>query len=258
MKALISFAVLSALVSCGPAPELKRRAFLTTTDKQTDANALTGKTDQDIIKMKYNGDVPLKCEFKIFEGSNVDLEKLVPWKKTLNAATKDIDWYPYEKELSGDRKISLTIMIDSIVIDRAVKTTEIDGKVYEMSFSPSVVISVKMKETVNGEVKRLQTIEKKFTEQVSEEIKGFDFGNDVSQELRCTLATTINAPYVKQWKSKGKKEVLLPTTEAAPEVTPTTGETPVTEPTPASDILPAIEVAPVTEVVPVPETPAIP
>lgn len=222
MKALISFAVLSALMSCGPAPELKRLTLQTTTDKSIEAAALTGKTDEEIIKMKYAGSVPLNCEFKIMEGSNVDLDKIVGWKQTLEASTRETQYEPIVFKLNGDRKISIQVLIESFQIDRPVKTEIIEGNLYEMSFSPSAMITVKLTESANGSVKSVKTIQKKIIEQVSERIEGFVLSPDISEELRCSLTPTIKEPYSKQWKLKGRKEVVSPAPEAASEPAPVT------------------------------------
>lgn len=258
MKTLISFVVLSALMSCGPAPELKRRTFFTTTDKATDGSALGTKTDEEIIKIKYNESVPLRCEIKIMDGSNLDLTKFNGGVTTLNAAKKELQWEPLKFKLNGDRDISITIMIDSLVIDRAVKTPVVDGTVYEMSYSPSALITVKMTESVNGKIVGLETVQKQVIEQVSEEVKGFDLGTAVSQEFRCSLATTINERYSKQWKVKGRKEINLPATEVAPaiEVAPSNEDAPASEAPQATEVAPVTEVVPATEAAPETVVPA--
>lgn len=206
MKALISVAVLSALMSCGPAPELKRRAFQTSTDKSTDAFALTGRTDENIIQMKYNDKIDLKCDFKIMEGSNVDLAKFKGWESSFNAITKESQFAPFVFTFSGDRTISASIKIDSFIIDHAVKTIEVDGTVYEMSYSPTAEISVTIVEKATTGVVSEKTFKQKIRENVFEKIEGVVLSNDLSHDLRCSVSTSIHERYSKQWKLKGPKE----------------------------------------------------
>lgn len=207
MKALISVAVFSALMSCGPAPELKRRAFLPSTDKSTDAFALTGRTDENIIQMKYNDKIDLKCDFKIMEGSNVDLAKFKGWESSFNAIIKESQFEPFVFTFSGDRTISASIKINGFAIDHAVKTIEVDGNLYEMSYSPTADISVTIIEKATTGVLSEKTFTQKIRENVSEKIEGVTLSNDISHDLRCSVKTSIHEHYSKQWRMKGPKEL---------------------------------------------------
>ena len=67
MKTLLSFVVLSAFVSCGPAPELKRRAFFQSgPDKLSDGRFnLDNKSRDEVLKIKYDNKVTLNCDLKL-------------------------------------------------------------------------------------------------------------------------------------------------------------------------------------------------
>lgn len=254
MKTLISFAVLSALVSCGPAPELKRRAFLTSSpEKLADGRLnLDNKTRDEVLVIKYENKVMLNCDLKF-------------------------------KNLTHNISINL-----AEIPDHTVKryTYEYEGKTLELDIDSSLKIfqnyqypfnnpRYEMKNSANAEVMLSWTVNSLDSESVSntesvilpENVPPTHIMQLVrdsgAKQFSCSLKAKAVAAYSDQFKELPKDDKdadVIPEVESAPEaeVVPETGDAPAIEAGPTTEAAPETVVVPEAEVVPTPESPVTP
>lgn len=199
----LSLALLFVLAAaCGKAPEMK------TPNEGRFADSLVGKTNSEIMSLKYNNNINLDCVIRVKNGYTVDLNE-----KPVDSFT----WY-IPGELSMMRVLNYRIgKSDTVIVVRLAEglnfvdnhtvITE-NRKEYYLEHSPVLTISYRRDARTiltDGTVhERMRFTNKKLFENIESRI--FTLTNEdndgkmVTEDLRCTLRTKINPVYNYQWK----------------------------------------------------------
>jgi len=199
----LSLALLFVITAaCGKAPEMK------TPNEGRFADSLVGKTNSEIMSLKYNNNINLDCVIRVKKGFTVDLSE------------KPVDTFTWfiPGELSMMRVLNYKIgNSDTVVVvrladnlkfvDNQIVMTE-DRKEYYLEHTPVLTISYRRDSRsilTNGTVhERMRFTNTKLFENIESRI--FTLTNEdndgkmVTEDLRCTLRTKINPAYSYQWK----------------------------------------------------------
>ena len=201
MKLITSLVVLSALVSCAPAPEIKKRSPLFTTEEKL--VVLSDKADKEIMSAKYNNSINLRCDFIIDNKPDANI--------TLNSA-----FYFSVNLAAGEHPINLTVFknghnftvgfrVKQFDILPENKITYANGVTEILKDTPLVELLVRGRE-VKG------NFDKKYDRSVYVNEKQPVIITDLFPEkyphiLKCQLETVISENY------KEQNEIILPTKE---------------------------------------------
>lgn len=199
----LSLALIFILISaCGKAPEMK------TPVQGKQAESLTGKSNSEIISLKYNNKINLDCEVRVNKGSSIDLSR---------PATDSFSW-DIPGELSLMRMLNFRLgNTDTVVVVRIAEGlkfldfnshTDEKQNEYYMEHTPVLTISFRHDSKsilLNGEVHDLSSYKSvKLVENVESRIfttrSEDNDGNRITEDFRCTLKTKINPAYKDQWK----------------------------------------------------------
>ena len=199
----LSLALLLILISaCGKAPEMK------TPSEGKSSESLSGKSKEEILKIKYNNQVNLECSVRVKKGSVIDLSA---------PATDSFSW-DILHELSMMRVLNFRLgNTDTVVVVKLAEAlkivdyqTVIDERQneYFMEHSPELTISYRHDSKsilTNGSihetfkfrnVKLSENVETRIFTMTSED----NDENEITEDFRCTLRTRIQKPYQFQWK----------------------------------------------------------
>lgn len=199
----LSLALLFVLAAaCGKAPEMK------TPNQGKSAEPLIGKTNSEIMSLKYNNDINLDCEIRVKKGFTVDLSE-----KPADTFT----WY-IPGELSMMRVLNYKFgKSENVVVIRLADNLKFvdnqtviaeDRKEYYLEHSPILTISFRRDSRTilsDGSVhERLRYKSTKLFENIQSRVftvtNEDNEGNMVTEDLRCMLRTKIKSPYKYQWK----------------------------------------------------------
>lgn len=200
MLKLTLVTLLILVTACGKAPSMPK------SKNEKSVSPLTGKTTAEILDLKYNNQIDLKCELRVQKGDKVNLSK-VPTDEFIWRIPGDVSVMRFlnykigKKELIVAFKVTSTIrIVDSLThtnekkqefylqytpvlnVDfrRASKTTLTDGSIHNRD-------SFEDLDLFENIPSRLYTM----TTEENDEV--------VTEDVRCTLLTEINPAYADQW-----------------------------------------------------------
>ncbi|MFL5784886.1 MAG: hypothetical protein ACJ76H_09775 [Bacteriovoracaceae bacterium] len=199
MKAILSLAVLAVLMSCGPAPDLKRRpeSWFINKDKLSDGRIdLDKKTPAEVLQIKYNNVVNLECEFRAGRPDKL-IADLQPEKRTWNLVNGDNELKTIELTVD-DRKLEVEISSTLWVYTEA--TPKKNGVDYVLKHTP--VAELHFRPLDNNIQKDLETL--KLFENLPTENLVFHF-DDLINILSCSVKTVIAPLYEVEFQRIEKK-----------------------------------------------------
>lgn len=188
--------------ACGKAPEMM------TPNEGRFAESLTGKTNAEIMSLKYDNEIYLDCEVRVKKGMTIDLNE---------KPVDSFSWY-ISGELSMMRVLNYKVdNTDTVVvvrlasdlkfIDTQIVLTE-DKQEYYLEHTPAITISYRRDSRSilsDGSVhERMRFTDERLFENIKTRIFTLtnedDEGKMVTEDLRCTLRTKIKPAYLNQWK----------------------------------------------------------
>lgn len=196
----LSILLVLAFISCGKAPSLpeptKGRSF----------SPLTGKSKAEILDLKYNNDIDLKCELRLQEGKKVDLTKAPTdefvWKITSElSALRILNYKIGNKELIIVVKVTSDLKISE-------NLTHVNERKQEFHLQYSPVLTVNFRRALktiltNGSVHHRDSFESvDLYENIPSRLLTMtteEYDEVVTEDVRCTLVTKINPAYADQW-----------------------------------------------------------
>jgi hypothetical protein len=199
----LSLALLFILTAaCGKAPSMKVPA------EGKHGEPLVGKSNAEILNLKYNNKISLDCVIRVKKGPSIDL----------NASPTDSFSWDIPGELSIMRVLNFKLgNTDTVVVVKLADNikfidnqTVIDEKQHEYFMEHSPVLTIAFRrdsKTIlsNGSVheqfkfknvKLSENVETRIFTMTSED----NDGNELTEDFRCTLKTKINPAYQYQWK----------------------------------------------------------
>jgi hypothetical protein len=211
MKFIPSLAVLAVLVACGPAPELKRRQFSSGPEMLKDGRVnLDNKTPAEVLKIKYNNDVRLECEFKAGRPDKL-LSDLIPEKKSwvLEAGSNKAQTIEIDVE---DRHLEVEIS-PVLSIFGKYNVPEKLGVSYKLEHTPVVDLTLRpMDNNIQKDVTSIRVFENILSESLV-----FNFDGMINL-LSCSLNTVIAPKYEVEFQKVVREPEPVPETEPAPVV----------------------------------------
>ena len=226
MKAVLSFAVLSALISCGPAPKLERRPeSLMNREKLTDGKVnLDMVSVSDVFRIKYENIVTLKCTLDVMAGN-----KIVTDFREENLVGSNYKIAPINLEADG-HKLEVKIRPTNLAVYKNLTETDFSQNKYVMAHTPVATVNVDWKDTDAAGV----VLSGSSTIKLHENFPAF-YVTDMSkkgiiQYFRCSLSTKAVQDYQHEWEKIEAKPVVVeeeietPVTEASEESEPAAEE----------------------------------
>lgn len=232
MKSYLSLAVLSALISCAPAPEIKKRAPLfTSTEKLV---VLSEKADKEVITSKYNDSIKLRCDFMIDNKADTNVTFLTGTGFTVNLALGEAPTNLVFKMLNG-QVFTAGVQVKKFDILPEVSLPHASGDLYLMKQTPVVELVIRGRDVHGRKDKRYQKTVVAY-ENLSVSLTDL-FPKEYPHYMKCEVQTVIPKSYSDQYQifPPNKEDVpseLNPETEANPspdavsETIPTMEETP--------------------------------
>lgn len=200
MKTILSFTILLAFVSCGPAPELKRRPMtLIQKDQQVDKKLnLDNSSVAEVLALKYDNKVMLDCDLKIMTGTG----------ETSGVQKTSFSWnlvntVESSKELSiqvGERTLGAVVKLTTLGMKRSDSAKDAQGIQYEMKHTPFADIQVTWNDTPVTEAEATPTLLMFMKEKFSPEKLIQVYATEMlTKEISCVLNTEINPLYADEW-----------------------------------------------------------
>lgn len=203
MKTILSIALLASLISCGKKIATKKAS-------SSESENLTTKTDDEILLLKYNNEVDLKCDLRLFAGRYVDL-----------STDPDMSFtWQLKKELINSKLLRYTIhnlpLVLIVRLDSPLQVLEekefvgVDGQKYYMENTPMLSIRYEVltqkeyEDGVRSDFSSLPvvTLAENVTEPVFSMVTEPVGGSAMGEDFRCTLRTNPKPEYKSQWKSR--------------------------------------------------------
>ncbi len=216
MKTPLSFVLLTILASCGPAPEIKKRAPLFTTEEKL--VVLSEKADKEVIISKYKNTIKLKCDFMIDNKADTNVTNLTGAGFTVNLAASEAPTNLVFKMLNGQvftagvQVKKFDILPEKVLLHEA-------GSTYIMKQTPVVELVIRGRDVHGKKDKRYQAKRIAY-ENIAVTITDL-FPKNYPHFLKCEVQTVVPEGYQDQY------QVIPPMKEAAPvETNPETAVTP--------------------------------
>ena len=203
MKVIGFLLLMTIMLACGKAPEMKDysrpgKSFET----------LSGKSNEEIFRLKYNHQINLNCEMRVNQGQKIDLNfdpaDTLSWNVPSELSVMKILNYK-----AGKKYYVVVIKLgEPIKILERVDYTTHDLKEYFMEHSPVVKILYKRAERKalsDGSIHQAETFSEVFLyENIHSHLftktSRTDEDKFVTEELRCRLATKVHPQYKHQWQ----------------------------------------------------------
>ena len=200
MKKLLPLTLFFAFVSCGPAPELKRRpeSFFQKNKLIDKKINLDNSSVAEVLSLKYDNKVILDCELKIMTGtgetSGVQKESF-SWNLVNSAGS--------EKTLNiqvGERTLGAVVKFKTLGMKKSDSTTDAQGIQYEMKHTPFADIEINWSDSpVTQETQPLLLfLKEKLTPQKLIQVYSEEM---LTKEISCALNTEIKEPFTDEWKA---------------------------------------------------------
>jgi hypothetical protein len=200
MKRSLCCLILAFIAACGKEPK-------TLPNQVVGQENFTSMSSEEILRVKYDNEIDLKCDLRVHEGPYVDLNykpsKSFTWKlnRELSQGRK------LEVEFKG-RRYTVDIRLSSKMKVQNLEYTDSQGNHFTMLYSPTVNIRYRSlmsmiesmrlyeEEEFIGEARLFENIPVVIYSLTSENLAT---GETVSEDLRCQLKTQINPAYKDQW-----------------------------------------------------------
>ncbi len=213
MKAILSFAVLSVLVSCGPAPKLERRPeSLMNREKLTD-----GKVNLDLVsvsevfRIKYENIVTLKCTLDVMAGN-----KIVTDFREENLVGSNNKITPINLEADG-HKVEVKIRPAPLAVYKNLTETDFSQNKYVMAHTPVANVNVDWKDTDAAGVVLSGTASIKLNENFPAFYVSDMSKKGIIQYFRCSLNTKAVQEFQHEWEKIEARPVIVEEEAQAPE-----------------------------------------
>lgn len=197
----LNILLLLAIVSCGKAPSMPEA------QKKQAASPLTGKTNAEILNLKYNNQIDLECEIRVQKGQRVDLSK---------EPTDKFSWnIPGELSLLRvlnykiDNKELIIVVKLASLLEFKDRLTHVNERKQEFYMQHTPVMSISFRRAsktilTNGSVHNRDSFEdQELFENIPSRLytmTSVDRDDEhVTEDVRCTLLTKINPAYADQW-----------------------------------------------------------
>lgn len=190
---IFSLIALVFVLSCGRAPEIKRRQPLfTSTDNLV---VLSDKANREVLLTKYQNKISLICNFRIDNRPGYDISSFNFSGFTVNLAAGE---GPMDLGAKMDNGQSFTVAMRVTEFD-ILPEVKIPG--YEMKNSPVVKLLIRGRE-IHGS--RVENVEREIIlyERVGVEMKDL-FPGSYPQDLICKLHTEPKEEYRDEWVKTG-------------------------------------------------------
>lgn len=193
MKFLTPLFILSALVSCGPAPEIEKRAPLFSTEEKL--VVLSEKADKEVIISKYKNSIKLRCNFIIDDkaDASVSLDNSFFFSINLAAEEKPINLSVSkngQKFTVGFRVKQFDILPENPIIHP-------DGSIELMKQTPMVELLVRGREVKGKNDKKYDR--SVFINEKQPVILIDLFPKKYPHIVKCALETVIPEEYADQY-----------------------------------------------------------
>lgn len=200
----LSILMLLVLMSCGKAPEMKTPEPRTRKNFET----LSGKEQKEILSLKYNNNIQLQCTLRVSDGTKINFSEdpvdTLAWDMPGESSLLKIMHF----QLGPDPYVIVVKITEPLKILDHLTYSSPDGREYFMEHTPMLKIQYRRGPKsilTNGSVHEREAftpvslfenvearLEHRSTEADDEKL--------VTEDFRCTLATTISSPYLSQWK----------------------------------------------------------
>ncbi|MFP5387385.1 MAG: hypothetical protein ACLGHN_15010 [Bacteriovoracia bacterium] len=186
--------------SCGKAPSMKPY-------QSSSAYPLTGKSNQEIFKLKYDNRLYLNCRIRVSNGQKVRITNGFADEFTWNILG-ELSLLRVLNYLMDDEMVIVVRMAEIIKVEDQLSHRGEDGREYYMEHSPVLKILYRRASKnilSNGSVHDLTTyqeatlyenVETRLFEMTTEK----EDGSLVTEDLNCMLKTKANPEYGFQWK----------------------------------------------------------
>lgn len=206
MKTILSIALLTNLISCG-----KEMSQQKPTSFSSSHALLMGKSDEEIILLKYNNEIQLKCDLRVQPGKDVDLnfrpDSSFTWKLNRELiSSKTLNFSLHGKEYR------VLVRLDSPVkILPELTYPAVDGREYRMEFTPSLDIryEVLTKEDFENGVRSDRESMAAISLPENIEVPLYTLTSELvsspgawTEDFRCTLEAQALPKYKNQWQKK--------------------------------------------------------
>ncbi len=185
MNRYISAALLIAIVSCGPAPKLKKQR-LTNLDSLTVA---------EVYKIKYEDKVFLNCEVKLKiseipeikkESFSANLVEEPNCSRTINLTV-------------NDRKIEMKVYVKSFSVFQKINITDHNNVAYEMKHTPVAEVTIEWTDSNQLGLGATEVTDRTLFENVPA-LPLQEIGNASDKTIRCSMSATPVKAYQHEWK----------------------------------------------------------
>lgn len=201
MLRMILVILLGMLVSCGKAPTEK------VPTQGRFAENLTGKSNEEILSLKYNNQVSLRCQVRVNNGDFIDLRARAN-DEMVWAIPGELSSLRVMNYMAGDKSMVIVIKMNGGLSFLPQKNYVAENRrEYYMENTPKLDILYRRapKSILNsGEVhERMAYIRRTLYENVEERLFTMRTGRgeeEVTEDLRCTLLTNIDPLYRMQWQ----------------------------------------------------------
>lgn len=193
--------LLILVAACGKAPSMPDA------DKKVSVSPLNGKTNEEILTLKYNNQLDLLCEIRVQKGSQVDLTK--------DPTDKFIWNIPGELSLLRvlnykiDNKETIVVVRMGGPFEFKESLTHINERKQEFYMQHTPVMGIRFRRAsktilTNGSVHQRDSYEEhELYENIPSRLytmTTIDRDDEpVTEDVRCTLMTKINPAYTDQW-----------------------------------------------------------
>ncbi len=198
MKVFISILVLSALMSCGPAPKLELRPLTAThSDKLLDGRInLDAKSVSDVLMIKYDNKVFLKCTLNVKVEDEIKEQVL-----SVNLVENPNCAKTMSSSVNG-HKIDAEIQASNFTVYGKINHTDPMGTNYFMRHSPVADITVKWTHTDESGVILTGSVPLTLYENVPDLFVVEMTDKGVVKNFRCGLSANPVKEYQDEWMVK--------------------------------------------------------
>lgn len=205
MKLFISIAVLTGLVSCAPAPEIKKRAPLFKTEERL--VVLSEKADKEVIISKYKNSINLRCDFMIDNQEDANITNLSGSGFTVNLANSEAPTNLVFKMNNG-QVFTVGMQVKTFDILPEMIIPHVSGSVYQMKQTPFVELIIRGRDVHGKKDKRYEKSMLAY-ENIPVAITDL-FPKKYPHFMKCELQTVIAKAFEDQYV------IILPTKEDSP------------------------------------------
>lgn len=200
MQKLILVMLLILTASCGKAPSLPNP------NQGKTVSPLVGKSNEEILALKYNNQLDLKCEVRVQKGGKVDLNK-EPTDQFVWNVPGELSLLRVLNYKIGKKETILVVRLSKL-LEFHDSLTHVNERKQEFYLQHTPVLTIAYRRAAksilsNGSVHELDTFSNKpIFENVESRLFTMtsEVNNEfVTEDVRCSLVTKINPDYQDQW-----------------------------------------------------------